>query len=252
MSCILEERNALVTGAGRGIGRAIALALADAGADVALVARSRNELEAVAAEARSRGVRAFALPADVTNDDSVYSVCEQARAEIGSLEILVNAAGISPVYTRSENLSIEDWDAVLATNLRAAFLFSRSVGAWMLEQGRGAIVNVASIGALVGLPRLAAYCSSKAGLVALTRVLALEWAERGVRVNAVAPGYVDTRMTSGLSSHETLGPAIVERTPMKRFAEPEEVCGAVVYLSSDAASFVTGHTLCVDGGWTAQ
>jgi NAD(P)-dependent dehydrogenase (short-subunit alcohol dehydrogenase family) len=122
----------------------------------------------------------------------------------------------------------------------------------MLERKRGAIVNVASIGAQVGLPRLAAYCAAKGGLVALTRVLAVEWADRGVRVNAVAPAFVRTEMTQGLESHPTFGPQLVAQTPMGRFAEPAEIAGAVLYLASDAASYITGQALYVDGGWTAQ
>jgi len=247
-----QHRRALVTGAGRGIGRAIALALADAGAEVALVARTAAQIEAVADEIRARQGVALVIPADVTADGAATELVGHAERELGALDILVNAAGISPSYTRAERVSIADWDAIMATNLRAAFLLCQAAGRPMLERGRGSIVNVASIAALVALPRLAAYAAAKAGLVALTRVLAVEWAERGVRVNAVAPGWVPTELAEGVTSHPTIGPQLLAATPIGRFGTPEDVAGAVLYLASDSAGFVTGQVLCVDGGWTAQ
>lgn len=248
----LVGRAALVTGASRGIGRAIALALAETGADVAVVARSADQLDRVRGEVEARGRRAVALSADVTADGAAPALVERAEATLGPLDILVNAAGVSPVCVRSERLAAADWDVVLTTNLRAAFLLCQAAGARMLERRRGAIVNVASIGAAVGLPRLAAYCAAKAGLVALTRVLAVEWADRGVRVNAVAPGFVRTDMTRELIANPRYGPELVARTPLGRLAEVTEISSAVTFLVSDGASYLTGQALCVDGGWTAQ
>lgn len=243
---------ALVTGAGRGIGRAASLALADAGAAVALAARSADQLEAVQDEIEASGGTAVALPVDITGDGAAGRLIERVRKTFGSLDILVNSAGISPVFVRSERLAVDDWDAMMRTNLRSAFLLCQAAGGAMLERRRGAIVNVASIGASVALPRLAAYCASKAGLVAVTRVLAVEWADRGVRVNAIAPAYVRTDMTASLLEHPSLGPELVAQTPLGRVAEPQEVASAIVYLASDAAAYVTGQTLYVDGGWTAR
>lgn len=252
MNTDLDGSVALVTGAGRGIGRAIALALAQVGVSVALVARSHHELSAVEAEVLGSGGRALAIAADITAEGIAEELVGRAEGHFGPLDILVNAAGISPVYVRTERMAIADWDAVMNTNLRAAFLLCQAAGRGMLERRKGAIVNVASIGALVALPRLAAYCAAKGGLVALTRVLAVEWADRGVRVNAVAPAYVRTAMTQGLEAHPTLGPQLIAQTPMGRLGEPSEVASAVVYLVSSGASYITGQTLYVDGGWTAQ
>src|SRR5204863_8878841 len=170
---------------------------------------------------------------------------------LGRLDILVNAAGISPVYTRAEKLEIDDWDRIMNVNVRAAFQLARAAGRRMLESGGGSIVNVASIGGLVALPRLSAYCASKGALIQLTRVLAVEWADRSVRVNAVAPGYVRTEFTRGLLENPAISAALLASTPAGRFAEPEEIAPAVAFLASDDAAYVTGAVLTADGGWTA-
>lgn len=242
---------ALVTGAGRGIGRSISLALADAGATVALCARTEDQLVAVADEIADAGGIAMTVAADIAAVGAAESVIEQVIKQYGCVDTLVNAAGVSPVYTGAERIAAEDFDLVMATNLRAPFRFSQVVGTHMLERGTGSIVNVTSIGGLVALPKLAAYCAAKAALNSLTRVLAVEWATRGVRVNAVAPGFVRTAMTEELLAHETLGPSLLSSAPLGRFAESHEIASTVVFLASDDASYITGQTICVDGGWTA-
>src|SRR5262245_26923718 len=235
----LDGRVALVTGGSRGIGRAIALALGEAGASVSLAARSEDDLNDVVAELRELGTRAHPIVADVGVDGAAERLVESTEQMLGPLDILVNAAGIA-VYARSEQLPVADWDAVLNVNLRAAFLLCQAAGAAMLTRRRGAIVNIASIGGLVGMRRLAAYCASKGALISLTRVLAIEWADRGIRVNAVAPGFVKTAMSADIIAHPVLGMDILAATPLGRVAKAGEVGAAVVYLASDAASYVTG------------
>jgi NAD(P)-dependent dehydrogenase (short-subunit alcohol dehydrogenase family) len=248
----LDGAVTLVTGAGRVIGRSISLALAAAGACVAVCARTEDQVAAVAGEITDAGGTALAAPADIVGEGAAAALVEYVESELGPLDILVNAAGVSPVYTGAERISVDDFDLVLATNLRAPFLLMQVAGAGMLARGSGSIVNITSIGGVVALPRLAAYCAAKAGLDSLTRVLAVEWAGRGVRVNAVAPAYVQTAMTDGLLTHETLGPSLLASAPIGRFAESAEIAAAVVFLASKNASYITGQTLCVDGGWTAQ
>lgn len=243
----LEGRVAVVTGGGRGLGRAIAGAFAEYGAALALVARSIDELERAAAE-----IGGQAFPADVSDPAAVERVAAAALKRFGRIDVLVNAAGTSPIYKRAEQIEPAEWDAILDVNLRGTFLCCRAVGRAMLERRSGAIVNLASIGAAAGLPRLAAYSASKAGVVALTRTLAVEWAPHGVRVNAIGPAFVRTEMTRGLYEHEGLRGAIVEQTPLGRFGEPDDVVGAALFLASDAARYVTGETIYVDGGWLAR
>jgi gluconate 5-dehydrogenase len=242
---------AIITGAGRGIGRDISLALAEAGANVALVARTVSEIDGVADEIGGTGGLATGYPTDITKEGSIESLVEAVERDLGPVQVLVNGAGISPVYTGAERIALDEYDQIMATNLRAPFLLSQTVGARMLERGSGAITNVASIGGLVALPRLAAYCAAKGGLIALTRVMAVEWASRGVRVNAVAPAYSPTSMASPLISHPEIGPELLAKTPLGRFGAPEEIAAAVVFLSSSRASYITGQTFAVDGGWTA-
>jgi len=253
----LEEQplrgvNALVTGAGRGIGRAVSLALAGAGADVALCSRTASQLDEVATEIFDIGREARTYASDITEDGAVDRMVDDAERSLGPLSVLVNAAGISPTYKHTHETSIEDYDAIMATNARATFVLCRAVGAHMLERRRGAITNISSIGGSVALPRLGAYCAAKGAVEALTRVLAIEWAPFGVRVNAVAPAYAPTELSNPVVTHPEIGPWLLSQTPLGRFAEPVEIAKAVVFLTSDAASYVTGVTLPVDGGWTAK
>lgn len=241
---------ALVTGAGRGIGRAVSLALGQAGATVAVAARTTAEIEAVAAEIVAAGGEASAYHADVTEIDTAETLIQSVERDLGPLHVLVNAAGVSPTYTSAERITAEDYDLILATNLTAPFRLSQAAGARMLDRGSGSITNIASIGGLVALPRLAAYCAAKAGLISLTRAMALEWADRGVRVNAVAPAYVPTTMANGLISHPEIGPSLIAQTPMRRFGTTDEIARAVLFLASADAAYITGQTLAVDGGWT--
>ncbi|HHY38705.1 MAG TPA: SDR family oxidoreductase [Clostridia bacterium] len=249
----LDGRTAIVTGASRGIGEEIALGLAAAGARVALVSRTVSGLKRVERTIKEMGQEALAVPADVSDEKGSEEAFLLITERVGPPDVLVNNAGISPVLKSAEKLTSSEWDEILAVNLRGPFLWSRMSARSMIERGRGGcIINVASIGAIVGLRGLAAYCASKAGLVAFTRVAAIDWAKYGIRVNAVAPGYTATDMTSGVRKHPHIAEDLMRRTPMGRFAQPHEIVGAVVFLASDAAAFITGQVIPVDGGWTAS
>lgn len=243
---------ALVTGASRGIGRAISVVLAEAGASVALVSRSREELDAVATEIGEDGGNAAVFTHDVTIASRAPALIDAVERDLGPIHVLVNAAGVSPAYTRAERISDDDYETIMATNLRAPFQLSQLVGARMLERQAGSITNISSIGGLVALPRLAAYCAAKAGLNSMTRVMAVEWADRNVRVNAIAPAYVDTAMATSLIEHPEIGPSLLAQTPLGRFATAEEVARTVLFVASDDASYITGQVITVDGGWTAR
>lgn len=247
----LDGKVAVVTGSSRGIGQAIAVALAEAGAAVVVNGRSPESAAAGAAAVRAAGGAAHAVAADVTRAEDMERLLAEAAAAFGRVDLMVNNAGVSEFYKRAEAITEADWDAVMASNLKSVFLGCSAAGRRMREQGGGVIINVTSIGGLSVLPRLLAYCTAKAGIVQTTRVLAVEWAQYGIRVNAIAPGWVETDMARGLLEHPVFGAELMRRTPMNRAARPDEIAGAAVYLASDAASFVTGHTLAVDGGWTA-
>lgn len=249
----LDGRLAVVTGASRGIGKEIALGLASAGARVALVSRTASALQEVEGAVKRLGKGGLAVPADVSDEkgseDAFYLITER----MGCPDVLVNNAGVSPVLKSAEKLTSAEWDEILAVNLRGPFLWSRMVARAMIARGHGgSIVNIASIGAVVALRGLAAYCASKAALVAFTKATAVDWAKYGIRVNAVAPGYTITDMTSGVRKHPQIAESLVNRTPMARLAQPHEIVGAVVFLASDASAFVTGQVIPVDGGWTAS
>jgi len=243
----LAGKKVLITGGGRGIGRACAEAMAQAGADLTITSRTQEQLDQTAAAITARGGRVSTCRCDIADAEASAKLSE----EIGQLDVLVNNAGISPVYQRAERMNNEAWEKILDLNLNSVFRLTRSIGSQMMQNGGGAIINMTSIGASLALPKLSAYSASKAALTSLTQVLAVEWAALGIRVNAVAPGYVETSMTEGLHQSEHLSRQIEERTPLGRFGRPDEVAWAVVFLASEAASYITGTTLHIDGGWTA-
>lgn len=249
----LSGRVAVVTGSTRGIGRAIAAALLRAGARVAVTGRTaevaRQVAEQLNQECSTEHAAGFGV--DVASAASVAALAAEVDRHFGPIDILVNNAGISPVYTRALKLQEADFDAIVATNLKGTFLCCQEFGRRMTGQGHGSIVNLSSISARAAAPRLAAYAATKAGIEALTRTLALEWAEFSVRVNAVAPAFIETDMNAGLREIPRLREEALARTPLQRFGQPDEVAAAVVFLCSEAAGYITGTVLDVDGGWLA-
>ena len=252
----LAGRNALVTGGGRAIGRAIALDLAAAGANVALAARTRVEIDAVAREALAAGVKSVALQADVADPRSVRALFEDARGALGELDILINGAGVAPSAPLVKTTD-EQWRQAIEVNLSGAFYCLREALPSMTARGWGRVVNVASIAGKTGIPYIAAYAASKHGLLGLTKVAALEVAARGVTVNAVCPGYVDTPMTdesvrrivekTGVSAADVRR-RLEESSPQKRLYTAAEVSALVLFLCGDGAAGINGQALSVDGG----
>lgn len=243
----LDNKVALITGSTRGIGRAIAQGFAEAGAAVIVNGRDPKAVQKAAS-----ALKGHSAPGDISTAEGVDRVFEAAFQACGRIDILVNNASVSTVYKRAEEISDEEWQTHLDTNLTSAFRCARAAGRHMKERGEGGcIINMSSVLGSVATPRLLAYCVAKGGLDQLTRVLAVEWAQYNIRVNAIAPAFVVTDMTRRLLEHPRYGEELRSRAPMGRFGKPEEILGAAVYLASDAASYVTGHILNVDGGWRA-
>ena len=248
----LQGKTAIVTGSTRGIGLGIARAFAREGAAVVINARSGKDCEAAAAQIGKEGRRGIAIPADLSRSDEVRRLAREAEAALGGhVDILVNNAG-QPRVAPSAELPEADYRYTLDLNLNAYFLLSQEIGRGMLARRSGTIISVSSINGTIAFPERLAYCVSKAGVNMLTKVLAIEWASQGVRVNAIAPGYVETEIVKGLAAKGVLDrERLSRRTPMGRLGLPEEVADAAVFLASDAATFMTGSVLTVDGGWMA-
>ncbi len=247
----LTGKKAFVTGASRGIGRSIAVALAQAGADLALVARSEDGLAATAAEVARAGRQAHVLPADVTSQREVSDAVAAAIGQLGHLDIVVNNAGGSNFTVPFLDLRLPGWDKLMRLNLDSAMYVCHAAGRHLTERGQGSVINVASVAGLAASPLLSPYGAAKAGLISLTKTLAVEWAARGVRVNALCPGWTATELNRNLWGDETAGPATVASVPMRRWGRAEEMMGPAVFLASDASSYMTGQVLVVDGGQTA-
>jgi NAD(P)-dependent dehydrogenase (short-subunit alcohol dehydrogenase family) len=242
-----EGRVCFVTGGGRGIGRAIALALAAEGAAVGVAARTRWQCEEVAGEIGDRGL---AVELDVTDEEACARAVAEVTSRLGEPTILINAAGISPVRQRAELHNVDAFRQIVDVNLTGAYLVTRAAAPALLQSG-GAVVMVASVTGAIGSPRLAGYGASKAALIQLTRTLAREWADRGVRVNAICPGYVETELTEAMLAVERLRAEVLAETPLGRLAKLEEIIAPALFLASDEASYVTGAALLVDGGIAA-
>ncbi|MCC7369357.1 MAG: SDR family oxidoreductase [Chloroflexi bacterium] len=248
----LDGRVALITGGGGAIGTAMAGGLASAGASILIVDRRQDAAEATVKALRDAGADAAAVEADVTNEDDVKRAVQAAVSRWGRLDILINGAGIGARHP-AEGYPLERWKTVLDINLTGTFLFCREAGAVMLRAGKGSIINIASIAGLVGYNGNPAYLASKGGVVQLTRALAVEWATRGVRVNAIAPGVIATEM---VAKQVELEPDFYvefrKKHPVDRFGTVDELVGPAMLLASDASSFLTGQTIAVDGGYVAQ
>ena len=242
---------ALVTGAGRGIGYHTALALAGYGADVAVCSRSVPELEGVARQIEGMGRQAMIRCADITRVDDIRSMVEAVCETFGRIDILVNNAGVNRPQDAVE-VTEENWDLIMNTNLKGLFFCAQAVGRVMIAQKGGKIINISSDAGTVGLARRAAYCASKGGVNLLTKVLAIEWAGHNVYVNAVSPAFIETPLTEPMFRDPGFREYVLGNTPLGRVGKPQDVTGAVVFLASRASDYMTGHVMLVDGGWTAH
>jgi len=247
----LSGKVAIVTGGGRGIGRAIALALANAGADVVPASRTESQVRDVAKEIEALGRRALVQPCDISQTSQIQALVERVILELKSIDILVNASGISPIWKGIESITDSEWDAVLGVNLRGAFLLGREVGKKMIEQkAGGSIIHIASVAGMIRTQNIGAYSVSKAALLGLMRAQASEWARHKIRVNAIAPGWVYTDMARPVLDHPKLWEEMKRDIPLQRYAQPGEIAPLAVYLASEDSSFVTGQVYVIDGGQT--
>lgn len=248
-----NDKIVVVTGASRGIGKSIALAFGEAGANVVVAARKVDLLKQAVKEIQTKGGNGFYTECDLTKNQDIFNLIAKTVDRYGRLDILVNNAGISPFVKKSEEVTSEEWEEVIRVNLTAPFLLCREAGKIMIQNNWGRIINVASIGGLVGFPRQIAYCVAKGGLLQMTKVLAVEWIQKyNITVNAIAPGYIATDLTAGMRASKKISENLLQRTPIRRFGEPNEVVGAALYLASEFAGYTNGTVLIVDGGWMAS
>ncbi|HOX28303.1 MAG TPA: glucose 1-dehydrogenase [bacterium] len=244
----LDGKKAIVTGASRGIGQSIAVGLAAAGADVALCSRNAGDLEKVADEIRALGREALPVACHVGKSSDIKVFLDKVYEKWASIDILVNNAATNPVF--GPILNTEEWafEKIMATNLKGPYLLSLEVGKKMLKEKKGSIINIASVAGITPGLGLGLYSVSKAGMIMLTKVMAHEWGSAGVRVNTVAPGVIKTKFSSAIWSNDVFLKEVTKTTPLGRIGEPDEITGAVVFLASEAAGFITGQTIVVDGG----
>lgn len=247
----LTGRTAVVTGGGRGIGRAIAVGLARAGARVCVAGRTEATLREALEEMAAAGTPGIAETVDVADEASVERLRAAVARRLGSLDILVNNAGIDPHYALLQDTPFAEWQRILDVNLNGVFHGCKHLGGLLLGRPGASIVNISSIAGQTALRKQIPYCATKGAVEQMTKALAVDWAASGVRVNAIAYGFIETDLTAGMTSHPHISKRLLERTPMGRFGTVKEVAGAAVFLASDEASYVTGHTLAVDGGWLA-
>ncbi|KAB2329601.1 2-dehydro-3-deoxy-D-gluconate 5-dehydrogenase KduD [Cytobacillus depressus] len=246
----LQGQVAVITGATRGLGQSMAIALAEAGADIALIQRSESDT-GTKQLIEQIGRRCEIILCDLSNLDQVKQVMEQVNNQFGRVDILVNNGGIQR-RSPAEQFSESDWDDVIDVNLKTVFLLCQQAGLQMISQGRGKIINIASLLSFQGGMTVPAYAAAKGGVAQLTKALANEWAAQGINVNAIAPGYMDTDMNDALKRNETRNRQIIERIPAGRWGKPEDMKGSVVFLASRASDYVNGHVLVVDGGWMGR
>ncbi|AIY06165.1 2-deoxy-D-gluconate 3-dehydrogenase [Planococcus sp. PAMC 21323] len=246
----LANKTVVVTGGSKGIGKDIALTFAKLKANVVISGRNKTVLESVLTELKVHNPNCIAVAGDLSNIAEVRNLIDKAASEFGTIDVLINNAGVNIAKPAIE-VTEEDWDAVLDLNLKSAFFASQAAAKYMLQQKSGRIINIASQMAFVGYVKRAAYCSSKGGLVQLTKALAVEWAKQGIRVNAVAPTFIETELTARMFEDEEFKNDINNRILLDGLSQPEDISGAVLYLASNLANFVTGETIKVDGGWTA-
>ena len=247
----LDDKIAIVTGASKGIGRAVAIALAQAGCHLMLAARNREGLEKTADQVEQTGRRAVIKVTDVSDFDQVTAMADATHGEFGSIDILGNNAGTGSTKFIMD-LPVEEWKKIIDCNLTGPFLCGKAVVKYMIEQNRGKVINMSSVFGVIGSRFTAPYCSSKGGLIMLTKAMALEWAQYNIQVNAMAPGYVETDMIAGALADEKSRAAKVKGPPLRRIAAPEDVGPLTVFLASQASDFMTGETVIIDGGMSVR
>lgn len=246
----LDGKVAVVTGGSRGFGKAIALALADAGADVVVAARTKSALDEVAAEIQKKGRKSLAIATDMLNKASINAMADETVSKFGKIDILINNAGqgeTCPFVKTTE----EQWDNILDINLKGYFLTTQAVGKYMVKAKSGRVINISSAMGEAPLGYMSPYAASKGGINAMTKSLAQEWAGLGITVNAIAPSYFDTEMNKTSMTDESISKVIMAKTPVRRWGKTEELVGIIIYLASNASSYMTGSIIALDGGWTA-
>jgi len=246
----LVGRKVLVTGGNKGIGKDIAIAFAQLGADVVIAGREETTLISTAGLLQTYNPKSTFVKADMQEVESIRSMVDFTNEYLGGLDVVVNNAGIN-IPKPAMEVTEEDWDSVIDTNLKGTFFCAQQAGKYMIPQGKGKIINIVSQMAFVGYIKRAAYCSSKGGAVQLTKALAVEWAPFNIKVNAVAPTFIETELTQKMFTDQAFYQDVLSRIPLGKLAQPSDVTGAVLFLASDLANFITGETIRVDGGWTA-